>query len=544
LNLQVSPEEKKQNLVTYNVVLSNTKEVKLMRRTLLLTLVILLVSAMGLASVYSNASSNNLEGVKEDLKSGGNINELGYNNKSALMTAVDYGYAEIARFLIESGADIFLIDNDGFTALHYAARKGLTEIAKLLVERGAEIDKYPDSSKFYAGYTPLILACDSSRDDKTLEVVKYLVEKGANLEKVEFAFKSPLTAAVFAKSTNTIRFLLESGANPNNALNDGRTPLYLAISEGLPFEAVDVLLAKGADVSLGTEYYTPLGLAVSKSSHDVTKRLIDFGADYLKVDSLGNTILHNAARSGSTKNIELFVGLGIDINSINMEGDTPLHIAAEREYFRNVELLISLGADVLAKNNNGYLPLHIHLAVYKESKDTIELLLSKGVSINQNEVEFGFSPLHLAAGNGMLEMVKFLVEKGADISIQADKKIAPLHMAVGRYGKVEVIDYLLEKGANINVEDEDGKIPIFYAVIEKNLEAASHLAERGADINHVDLLGMTTAHYAVQDKWDGIEMLKILRQFGVPVNIKDNSGKMPEDYAASEEIKEFLRSLY
>ncbi|MDD5745565.1 MAG: ankyrin repeat domain-containing protein, partial [Mesotoga sp.] len=59
-----------------------------------------------------------------------------------------------------------------------------------------------------------------------------------------------------------------------------------------------------------------------------------------------------------------------------------------------------------------------------------------------------------------------------------------------------------------------------------------------------DLLGMTTAHYAVQDKWDGIEMLKILRQFGVPVNIKDNSGKMPEDYAASEEIKEFLRSLY
>jgi len=255
------------------------------------------------------------------------------------MTAIDYGYAEISIFLIESGADIFLIDNDGFTALHYAARKGLTEIAKLLVERGAEIDKYPDSSKFYAGYTPLILACDSSRDHKTLEVVKYLVEKGANLEKVEFAFKSPLTAAVFAKSTNTIRFLLESGANPNNALNDGRTPLYLAISEGLPFEAVDVLLTKGADVSLGTEYYTPLGLAVSKSNHDVAKRLIDFGADYSKVDSLGNTILHSAARSGSTKNIELFVGLGIDINSRNMDGDTPLHIAAEREYFRNVELL-------------------------------------------------------------------------------------------------------------------------------------------------------------------------------------------------------------
>jgi len=55
---------------------------------------------------------------------------------------------------------------------------------------------------------------------------------------------------------------------------------------------------------------------------------------------------------------------------------------------------------------------------------------------------------------------------------------------------------------------------------------------------------MTPAHYAVQDKWDAIEVLTILSNFGLVANVKDNSGMTPEDYAASEEIKEFLKTLY
>jgi ankyrin repeat protein len=137
-----------------------------------------------------------------------------------------------------------------------------------------------------------------------------------------------------------------------------------------------------------------------------------------------------------------------------------------------------------------------------------------------------------------------LIQKGADVSIKAQGGLQPIHAAVGSYGSLEMVDYLLESGANIDAEDDEGRTPIFYAVVDYNMEAISHLGEKGANVNHRDHAGMTPAHYAVQDEWDGIEMLTILNSFGLLANVKDNSDKTPEDYAASEEIKEFLKTLY
>jgi len=206
--------------------------------------------------------------------------------------------------------------------------------------------------------------------------------------------------------------------------------------------------------------------------------------------------------------------------------------------------LISLGADVLVRDNNNYLPFHLHLAVYKEDVEVMEQLLSAGISVDNNEVEAGISPLHIAAAYGKIDMAKLLIQKGADVSIRAKDGLQPIHAAVGSYGSLEMIDYLLESGASIDAEDHGGRTPIFYAVMDYNMESISHLAEKGANVNHQDNTGMTPAHYAVQDKWDAIEMLTILSDFSLVANVKDDSGMTPEDYAASEEIKEFLKTLY
>ncbi len=512
-----------------------------MNKVLIIILAVSL-TIFGFANVYDYAGNNDIENIRTAIKNGENLNEIGYNNKSALMVAIDYGNFEIAKALIEAGADINLTDNDGFCALHYASRKGNLEIVEMLVKKGAAINLFPDGTKFYAGYTPLTLACDNSRNEYTLETIKYLVENGANLEKVDFAFKSPLTAAVFCKSIGTIEFLLESGANPNGALTDGRTPLYLSISEGLPYDAVELLLKYGANTELGTEYHTPLSLAVSRSGTDVISLLIDYGANYNYRDSSANTLLHKAAGRNSQKTLEYLINLGLDVNAKNATGQTSLHIAAENGYFKNIQLLASKGANIFEKDQNGYLPMHIQLAVNDGNIDGIDWLLSCGVNINQNEAEFDMAPIHIAAANGDMETLEYIVGKGADVSIKAFNGQTPFHTAV-LSGEAGIFDFLISHGADINVEDDTGKTPLFIAVDKYKLKVIPVLISKGADVNHTDREGKSAVHYAVQDKWDGIEMIDILFENGAQLDIVDEDGNTPYFYAATDEIKEHLNVL-
>ena len=224
--------------------------------------------------------------------------------------AVDRGDIDIARALIEKGADPNM-PNDIGTPLHYAARGGHLELAKLLLDKGALIDTRGSFAR-----TPLHLAISSGQ-----EIVNLLLDRGASINLVDSNGLTALHSLVKGPGlpdSQLVRLLVERGADPTIQDNDGETALHYAAQKGCK-ATTELLLAYGADTSV--------------------------------INRTGQTALHHAARfSAVTTEILLAAGAVVDARDIN--GKTPLHHVSE-DAKRAAHLLVEWGADVTAKDLAG-----------------------------------------------------------------------------------------------------------------------------------------------------------------------------------------------
>jgi len=163
----------------------------------------------------------------------------------------------------------------GNTPLHVAAEKGHVEIAKLLLEHGAD----PNARDMY-GATPLHLAAYWGR----LDVAKLLLEHGADPNaKEKLGGETPLYWAVSFDHTDIAKLLLKHGADPNNKskryIEDGRAVLHLAVHTG-DVDLMRLLLEKGANPNVRDRYgYTPLHIAALRGFPQVVELLLKYGAD-------------------------------------------------------------------------------------------------------------------------------------------------------------------------------------------------------------------------------------------------------------------------
>ena len=104
--------------------------------------------------------------------------------------------------------------------------------------------------------------------------------------------------------------------------------------------------------------------------------------------------------------------------------------------------------------------------------------MKKGTDINTRN-KYRQTPLHLAATGGHIEIVRLLLEKGADINAR-DIKGTPLHWAASR-GHLEVVRWLVENGADINARDEDGRTALHWATgNDRSIDVVGFLVEQGA----------------------------------------------------------------
>lgn len=96
--------------------------------------------------------------------------------------------------------------------------------------------------------------------------------------------------------------------------------------------------------------------------------------------------------------------------------------------------------------------------------------------------------LHGAALNGHIEIVKTLIDHGADVNVIEGQRQTPLHCAA-RKGKVNVVKFLVEKGANVNAQERDGLTPLDYAAKNGEEETVSVLLSHGAkrDVRNGDV---------------------------------------------------------
>jgi ankyrin repeat protein len=145
--------------------------------------------------------------------------------------------------------------------------------------------------------------------------------------------------------------------------------------------------------------------------------------------------------------------------------------------------------------------------------------------------------LHTAAPLGIIEIVQFLISRGADVNAKNNAGNTPLHWVVttSRDAKnVEVIKLLISAGANVNVKNDNlgGKTPLHMAAENSNTEVVKLLISAGADVNAESRTG-TPLHRAADD--GNIEVAKILISHGADVNAKisDTLSQTPLDCAGS-----------
>lgn len=436
-------------------------------------------------------------------------------SNTALHMAAKYGHFNIAEYLLEKGAYIDAKGEFGVTPLMTATFHYHYDIMDMLVKHGANLEE----NIGFPYYT--ILAWCASKEH--YDALEYFINCGANIDiKDSISGDTPFMTAIKEGKIHLMKYLLEKGADINAKNDYGDTALLRAVDED-NLEALKFLLKKGVDINCkNNEGYNPILSAAARGQLEMMKYLLKNGFTLKDKTNRGSTPLIVAAE-GNNLNIIKFIikeyvkTNKIDINERNYNGETALMSAARIGLGRIkvVKYLAQNGADLTLIDNEGQTALM--LAARYDNPEIVEYLLENNADINELDII-------LSSCVGLIDRVKYLVEKENQDINAADKNGRTPLIGAANYNKIEVVKYLLEKGANTEAKDEDkdGKTALIIAADWGHLEMVKMLVENKADINARDNMGKTAIMYAAK-KWDK-GMAKYLLEKGADIEAVDNDG--------------------
>jgi ankyrin repeat protein len=194
-------------------------------------------------------------------------------------------------------------------------------------------------------------------------------------------------------------------------------------------------------------------------------------------------------------------------------------------------------SEINEKDNNGNTFLHV--AVHKDNEELVKFLIDRGANVNIKN-NYGETPLQISADKNNLEIITQLVSHDADVNIQDTSGLTPLDDAI-YHGQMETVKYLISNGAEINIKDTTGKTPLHYASIRNQVKISKYLIANGAEVNARDGDGKSSLHYTVIDR--NLELYRLLISNGADVNTKDNLNRTSLHYAAARGYLEIVKSL-
>ncbi|XP_039194240.1 ankyrin-2 isoform X45 [Crotalus tigris] len=293
-----------------------------------------------------------------------------------------------------------------------------------------------------------------------------------------------------------VQELLERGSAVDSATKKGNTALHIASLAGQA-EVVKVLVKEGANINAQSQNgFTPLYMAAQENHIDVVKYLLENGANQSTATEDGFTPLAVALQQGHNQAV-----------AILLENDTKgkvrlpaLHIAARKDDTKSAALLLQNdhNADVQSKmmvnrtTESGFTPLHI--AAHYGNVNVATLLLNRGAVVDFT-ARNGITPLHVASKRGNTNMVKLLLDRGGQIDAKTRDGLTPLHCAA-RSGHDQVVELLLERGAPLLARTKNGLSPLHMAAQGDHVECVKHLLQHKAPVDDVTLDYLTALHVA------------------------------------------------
>jgi len=206
--------------------------------------------------------------------------------------------------------------------------------------------------------------------------------------------------------------------------------------------------------------------AVENSDAVAAKRLINEGVDINQSFYQKGTACHIASTAGDVEMLRLLIENGADVNTYGDVGEgvktTPL-MAISGKGNLNLEIakvLIESGANVnlSGRGNEGANMTALHGASAGSTIEMVKLLIENGADIHKRGVN-NFTALHFATLGGNVEIVQCLLDNGADVNAKALAGMTPLHTVAIR-GTPEMVKLLVSRGANINAKGDNGSTPL------------------------------------------------------------------------------------
>lgn len=344
--------------------------------------------------------------VQRLLNAGANPNVVQATGETTLMTCARGGVVDAVDLLLARGVDVNAREaTHGQTALMWAAWEGHTDIVGALIDQGADID-----AQTTTGYTALLLAAREGDEDTT----RTLLDVGADINAAAEDGTTALVVAIIRRHTEYAEFLLNHGADPN--LGPGFTPLHWAAGEW-DTELND--LSNG--VAEGNEWSVFGGLR---------------DADRVRIVRL--LLAHGANPNTRTDRTPGF-GIAVKGHLGNITGGTPFLIAARANDVGVMRELLTHGADPLVPTQNGTTPL----------------MMAAGI---------GHEPgITRSAEHEALEAIYLCVELGADVNAVNDAGDTALHGAAWREQADSIVRFLVDRGAELDVRNNRGWTPLVVA---------------------------------------------------------------------------------
>ena len=218
--------------------------------------------------------------------------------------------------------------------------------------------------------------------------------------------------------------------------------------------------------------------AVADQNRGAVKKLIREGADVNVRRADGTTALLWAVHWDDLELIDLLLESGADPNTADDHGVTPLERASENANAEVVERLLARGAEAAAKRVSGLTPLMT--AARTGNIDVVRALVDRGAVVNARTHETNSTALMWALAAPHPEVVRLLLDSGADPEIATTTGITPL-MFAARNGDKAMGEVLLEAGINVNDTSHDGTHVLPFAIAAGQSEFALFLLDHGAD---------------------------------------------------------------
>jgi ankyrin repeat protein len=450
------------------------------------------------------AQRGDLNTVRRLLQEGTGVNEPQVDGTTALHWAAESDDLAMAQLLLDAGADANVRNRVGAPPILSAAINGNAAMLEALLAAGADANMTVSAT----GDTPLMLAARTG----VTAAMQVLIDHGANVNAAEiWGHTTPLMWAVAENHVDAARLLLQNGADLEARSVYVPPDTGRGFEGGLPRERRDEEV--GA-IAFASGEFTPILIAARDGHLDSVKLLVEAGADVNALAADGKNALGLAIFNGSYDIADYLVDAGSDVNQADAQRFTPLFWAVDR---RNMETapnfpwvvtddplplirkMLERGADPnwvvnstpRARMRGGspriVFATAIMRAAFSADLELVQLLLEHGADphIKSSDNE---TTLEAAAGLGWvagfhkdrpradrLEIVKILIDMGADVNWQDNYGISPL-MVAGNLGDIPIIQYLIDHGADLGAFDlgkkNDGQfgasieplMPIDYAI--------------------------------------------------------------------------------